>query len=44
MSKKTKGGAAAPFAPPPRSAPEVLTGINSILRFLYKFSKKYQVP
>ena len=23
---------------------EVLTGINSLLRFLYKLSKKYQVP
>ena len=23
---------------------EALTGINSILRFLYKLSKKYQVP
>ena len=23
---------------------EVLTGINSLLRFLYKLSKKFQVP
>ena len=23
---------------------EVLTGINSFLRFLYEFSKKYQIP
>ena len=23
---------------------EVLTGINSLLRFLYEFSKKYQIP
>ena len=23
---------------------EVLTGINSLLRFLYKLTKKYQVP
>ena len=24
--------------------PEVLTGINSLLRFLYKLSKKYKIP
>ena len=23
---------------------EVLTGINSFLKFLYEFSKKYQIP